>query len=61
MILILLDIKIEKQSETTITEAQLKPENIGSSASHTTDDLTTKMNEILKFNVEQGMFKYSHY
>jgi hypothetical protein len=50
VILILLDIKIEKQSETTITEAQL-----------TTDDLTTKMNEILKFNVEQGMFKYSHY
>jgi len=55
--LVLLGIETKDKPETTITATQSIPK---SAASHTTDNLTTKMNEIQKKNVKPGMFKYNY-
>ncbi len=56
LILVLLDIEIEKKPKTTIIEAQ----NIESAINDATVNWTTKINKIPKSNVEQGMFNHNH-
>ncbi len=60
VILILLNPEIENKFETTIITSQSKSKNFENAANCTTDNSMTKVDQIPKSNVEEGMLKYNH-
>ncbi len=60
VILVLSGTKSKKKSKTKKSTSQSKLENTEGAASYTTDNLTTTVNEIPKFDVKQGIAKYNH-
>ncbi len=58
--LVLLDIQTKEKLETNVATLQPESENIESARSYTTDNSTTKTNEIAKSNIGQGILKFNY-